>query len=94
MALHYLVQHNHLYHNLTINNIMIENWSEKFISSEIADNIICFENSDYHEHKKYIVNLQNENYENDLDIAQDEVFQNSDQNSLLTDFVYTDVNKE
>ena len=25
MALHYLIQHNHLYHNLTINNIMIEN---------------------------------------------------------------------
>ena len=53
---------------------MIKNWFEEFISSEIADNIICLKNSDYHECEEYIVSLQNENYENDLDITQDEVF--------------------
>ena len=73
---------------------MIKNWSEKFILFEIADNIICLENSDYHECEKYIISLQNENYENDFDAAQDKVFQSSDQNSLLISSVYIDVNKE
>ena len=73
---------------------MIENWSEKFISSEIADNIICLENSDHHECKRYTVNLQNENYENNLNIIQDEVFQISNQNFLIIDFVYINVNEK
>src|SRR5205814_2016831 len=44
MTLRYLVQHNHLYHDLTINNIMIQDWPEEFIPPEIADNITCLEN--------------------------------------------------
>ena len=69
MILHYFVQHNHFYHDLIINNIMIKNWFKKFISFKIADNIIYFENSDHHEYEKYTVNLQNENYENNFDAA-------------------------
>ena len=73
---------------------MIENQPEKFILSEIVDNIICLKNSNYHEHEKYIINLQNENYENNLNIIQDEIFQISDQNSFLISSVYINVNKE
>ena len=73
---------------------MIENWSEKFISSEIADNIICLKNSNYYECERYTVNLQNENYENNLNIIQDEVFQISNQNFLIIDFVYINVNEK
>ena len=51
IILHYFIQHNHFYHDFTINNIMIKNWFEKFISSEIADNVICLKNSDHHEYK-------------------------------------------
>ena len=94
MILYYLVQHNHLYHDLTINHSMIESWSEEFISSEIADNIICFENSDHYEHEEYIVSLQSENYKNDFQAAQDELLDTDDQNSLIISSVYTDVNEE
>ena len=68
MILHYFIQHNYFYHDLIINNIMIKNWFEKFILSKIIDNIICLKNSDYYEHEKYTVNLQNKNYKNNLDI--------------------------
>ena len=94
MALHYLVQHNHLYHDLTINNTMIEDWPEEFIPPEIADNITFLENPDHREREGYTVSLQNGNYENDLDAAQDEAFQTSDQDPLITGSVYTDVNGE
>ena len=73
---------------------MIKNWSEKFILFKIVDNVICLKNSDHHECKKYIINLQNENYENNFDIIQDKVFQISDQNSFLTNFVYININKK
>ena len=53
---------------------MIKNWSEKFILFEIADNIIFLKNFDHYEHEKYIVNLQNKNYENDFNIVQDKIF--------------------
>jgi hypothetical protein len=35
-ALQYLVQHNHLYHNLTINHGMIDGWTDDFIPPEIV----------------------------------------------------------
>ena len=73
---------------------MIKNWSEKFILFKIADNIICLKNSDYHEHEKYTVNLQNKNYENDFDIIQNKIFQICNQNFLLIDFIYINVNEE
>jgi hypothetical protein len=48
-ALQYLVQHNHLYRDLTINYSMIDSWSKDFIPPEIRDNIICLGSSDHHE---------------------------------------------
>ena len=74
--------------------IMIQNWSEKFISSEIADNIICLENSDHHECERYTVSLQNKNYKNNFNAAQDKIFQISNQNSLLISSVYINVNEK
>ncbi len=93
-ALLYLVQNNHLYHDLMINHDMIEGWPEEFIPPEIADNITCVENPDHHEREGYIVSLESGNYENDFQAAQDEVIETDDQNPLLTSSVYTDVNQE
>lgn len=39
-ALQYLVQHNHLYHDLTINHDMIHSWDSDFIPPKIEANII------------------------------------------------------
>jgi hypothetical protein len=93
-ALQYLVQHNHLYHNLTINHAMVDSWNEEFIPPEIRDNIICLGSSDHHEREGYTVSLQTGNCENDLHAAQDEVLDLDDQEALITGSVYTDINGE
>ncbi|KAH6668246.1 hypothetical protein B0J14DRAFT_488315 [Halenospora varia] len=93
-ALQYLVQHNHLYRDLTINYAMIDGWNEEFIPPEIRDNIICLRGSDHHERGGYTVNLQTGNCENDLQAAQDDVLDSDDHEALITGSVYTDVNGE
>ena len=98
-ALQYLVQHNHLYHDLAINYRMIDSWADNFIPPEITENITCLEKPDHHEREGYTVSLQSGNYENDFHAAQDEVFNADDQEAydqepLLTGSVYTDINGE
>ena len=61
-ALRYLVQHNHLYHDLAINYTMIDSWANDFIPPEIADNITCLTNPDHHEREGYTVSLESGNY--------------------------------
>src|SRR5947209_3292826 len=93
-ALQYLVQHNHLYHDITINNTIIEGWADNFIPPEITDNITCLENPDHHEREGYTVSLQSGNFENDLQAAQEEAFQTDENHPLITGSVYTDINGE
>ena len=93
-ALHYLVQHNHLYRDITINHTAIEGWPDEFVPSEIADNITYLEDPDHHEREGYTVSLQTGNYENDFHAAQDEAFLANDNDPFVTGSVYTDVNGE
>jgi hypothetical protein len=93
-ALRYLVQHNHLYRDLTVNYAMIDDWSSEFIPTEIRDSIVCLGNSDHHEREGYTVNLQTGNYENDLDAAQDALVGADDHEALVSGSIYTDVNGE
>ena len=92
----YLVRHNRLYHDITINYTMIEGWTDEFIPPEITNNITCLTNSDHHECEGYTVSLESGNYENDLHAAQDGV-SHIDTNSydlFVTSSVYTDINGE
>jgi hypothetical protein len=93
-ALHYLVQHNHLYHDITINHTMTDAWPSDFIPPEIADSIIHLEDPDHHEREGYTVSLQTGNYENDFQAAQDEAFLPNDNDPFVTGSVYADVNGE
>jgi hypothetical protein len=94
-ALEYLVQHNHLYHNVIINHSMIDNWTEQFVPTELQDNIICLNEGDHHEREGYTINPQSGNYENDLQAAQDEGdFDNNSFHPLMTASVSTDINGE
>ncbi|KAH6974061.1 hypothetical protein EDB80DRAFT_831121, partial [Ilyonectria destructans] len=93
-ALHYLVQHNHLYHDITINHTMTDAWPSDFIPPEIADSIIHLKDPDHHEREGYTVSLQTGNYENDFQAAQDEAFLPNDNDPFVTGSVYTDVNGE
>lgn len=77
-ALQYLVQHNHLYHDTTINYPMIDNWGYGYIPPELRDNIICIDEPDHHEHEEYTVNLRTGTYENDLQAARDNAPGSSD----------------
>jgi hypothetical protein len=95
-ALHYLIQHNHLYHDITINRTMIEDWSDEFIPPEIANNITHLEGPDHDEREGYTVSLQTGNYENDLQAAQDGALHadDIDNDPFVTGSVYTDINGE
>ena len=94
MALRYLVEHNHLYHDIRINDTMMEGWADEFIPPEITDNITYLENPDHHEREGYTISLQCGNYETDLQAAQDEAFHVNDNDPFVTGSVYTDVNGE
>ena len=93
-ALQYLVQHNHLYHDLTINHAMIEGWADEFVPPEIADNVICLAEPDHGEREGYTVSLESGNYENDLHAAHDEAFHPDERDPLLTGSICIDVNGE
>jgi hypothetical protein len=65
-ALQYLIRHNRLYRDLTINQSMLDSWSDDFVPLELRDNIIQLDEPDHHEREGYTVNLAHGNYENDL----------------------------
>lgn len=93
-ALQYLVQHNPLYRNLTINRPVIDDWSDDFIPPELRDSIICLDEPEHHEREGYTVDLQTGNYENDLQAAQDSACDVNIGEPFITGSVYTDINGE
>ncbi len=57
-----------MYENIQINYRLLETCEGEFISSEIMDNIIhC--NANQYEREGYITDLNDDNFENDLDVA-------------------------
>jgi hypothetical protein len=91
-ALQYLSRYNHLYHDLTINRQMMDDWSADFIPSTLRDSIICLDDADLHEREGYTVNLETGNYENDLQAAEDNG--GPDNALVITGSVTTDINAE
>lgn len=93
-ALQYLVEHNHLYRNITINYPIIDDWGDDFIPPKLRDNIICLDEPDHHEREGYTVRLQTGNCENDLQAAQDNALDSGGSEPLITGSVCTDINGE
>ncbi|OKO97720.1 ATP-dependent DNA helicase PIF1 [Penicillium subrubescens] len=93
-ALQWLVQHNPLYRDLTINQPMIDDWSDDFIPPELRDSIISLDEPDHHEREGYTVELQMGNYENDLQAAQDSASDVNIGEPFITGSVSTDINGE
>ncbi len=59
---------NPLYENIQINHRLVETWEDEFISSNIMDNIVhC--NTDQLEREGYATDLNDSNFESDLDAA-------------------------
>jgi hypothetical protein len=93
-ALHYLVSHNHLYRDVTVNHPMVDEWNDDFIPTELRDSIVCVDEADHHEREGYTVNLQEGNYENDFHAAEDDACDPRGSAPLLTGSVTTDINAE
>jgi hypothetical protein len=93
-ALRYLVQYNPLYRDITINHSEIDGWADEFIPEELQDHIICLTDTDHHERAGYTVNLQDHNYENDWQAAEDDVSNPAANAPLMTGSVATDINGE
>lgn len=94
VALEYLLQHNHLYHDVRISYPIIDDWSNDFIPEELHDNIICLDEPDHHEREGYTIRLQAGDYENDLQAAQDSGLDPTGTAPLTTGSVCTDINGE
>ncbi|KAA8649319.1 hypothetical protein EYZ11_011190 [Aspergillus tanneri] len=93
-ALQYLVEHNPLYRDVTINHSAVNNWAEDFIPSELQDHVIFTGDTDHHERAGYTVDLKDHNYENDWQAAEDDVSDPTGSAPLLTGSVSTDINAE
>jgi hypothetical protein len=70
--LQYLVRHNPLYQDVSIDHSTVDSWADDFDPAEIQDHIICVNDTDYHERAGYAVDLENCNYENDWQVAEDD----------------------
>ena len=86
------MQHNPLYRDVTIDHSTINDWPDEFIPSDLQQQIICVSEADHHERAGYTVDLQDDNYENDWQAAED--IPSSENTPLLTGSITTDINGE
>lgn len=93
-ALQYLVQHNPLYGDVTVARSTLHNWPDDFIPSDLQKQIICLAEADHQERVGYSVNLENGNYENDWQAAEDSSDHITEGRLPVTASVTTDVNGE
>jgi hypothetical protein len=73
---------------------MIDDWADDFIPPELYDNIIALEDGDHNERVGYTVNLENGNYENDWQAAEDNLISQERSAPLMTGSITTDINGE
>jgi hypothetical protein len=93
-ALQYLIQHNQVYQDLTINHQILDAWSDEFIPPELQENLICVDVADGHEREGYSIELDSGNYENDFQAAQGTTSNLDNDGPLMTGSVSTDINGE
>lgn len=91
-ALRYLVQHNPLYGDVTIDHSVVDHWPDEFIPSDIQQQVICLGDTDHHERAGYCVNLQEGNYENDWQAAEVNNDDSIEDSLPVTGSVTTDLN--
>ena len=86
-ALLWLKDQKPLYKNIVINHGLLENWEDEFVPAGIADRVLqC--GSDFAEREGYTMNLESDNYENDLHHAVEDA--GLDDSGILSGCLYTD----
>lgn len=93
-ALQYLVQYNPLYRDVTINYSTVGAWPDDFVPSDLQQEIVYLGESDHHERAGYSVNLEENNYENDWQAAEDDRDHSTGDSLQVTGSVATDINGE
>ncbi|KAJ5367173.1 hypothetical protein N7541_001114 [Penicillium brevicompactum] len=93
-ALQYLIQHNSLYGDVTVAHSTIYNWPDEFIPSDLQQHVISLDETDHNERVGYSVNLQEGNYENDWQAAEDGSDHLTGNSLPVTASVTVDVNGE
>jgi hypothetical protein len=83
-----------LYGDVTINHSTLDQWPDDFIPSDLQQQVICLDETDHHERAGYGVNLQEGNYENEWQAAEDNNCQFAEDALPVTGSVTTDVNGE
>ena len=85
-ALQWLRLYNKLYSHVAVNQELLDSWADSFIPSDLERSVIHSEN-DHIEHEGYAADIEDNNFENDLQQALDD--ENSD--PISSGCVYTDV---
>jgi hypothetical protein len=80
-ALQFLTHNNPLYQDVQISHSTMAGWPDDFIPSAIQQDMICLDETDHDERTGYSVNLQEGNFENDWQAAED------DSGHLAEDFI-------
>ncbi|CAG8102726.1 unnamed protein product [Penicillium nalgiovense] len=93
-ALQYHIQHNPLYGDVTVAHSTIYNWPDEFIPSDLQQQVISLDGTDHNERVGYSVNLQEGNYENDWQAAEDSSGHLTENPLPVTASVTVDVNGE
>ncbi len=87
----WLVANNLLYENIQINHHLLETWEDKFISSGIMDSIVSC-NSDQHKREGYATDLNDGNFENDLNAAIASISIEGDH--INSGYIYSDIDDQ
>lgn len=70
-ALQFLIQNNSLYQDVQISRSTMALWPDDFVPSALQQGLICLDETDHDERAGYSVGLQEGNFENDWEAAED-----------------------
>jgi hypothetical protein len=85
------VQNNPLYQGVTINHSAVDEWPDDFVPSDLQQEIVFLGESDHHERAGYTADLQENNYENDWQAAEDDPDHPTGLSTPVTGSVLTDI---
>lgn len=90
-ALQWLVVDNPLYENIQINHHLLKTCENKFIPSSIINSIV-HRNSNQHKRKAYTTDLNDGNFENDLDAAI--AGTGIEENHINSSYIYSNIDNQ
>ena len=82
---------NPLYKNIQINQCLLKTWEDKFIFSDIMDSSVYY-NANQHKYKGYVTELNDGNFENNLNTAIASIGKERDH--IHTCCIYSDIDNQ